>query len=64
MNNKTCYTVSFTYTVTVETDGDDSDAQDLAYEDFASQLRSGLEAHHFFIGDAEESDDSSGLLGL
>lgn len=48
------YQVTFSYTVEVETDGDDRDAEDTAYVEFEKLLREYPSASYFVVHDVEE----------
>lgn len=52
----TKHMVYFTYTVVVDAETDE-EAEDLAYEEFAKTLASGLSAGDFAISDAEDVSD-------
>lgn len=50
------YQVTFSYTVEVETEGDDRDAEDTAFVEFEKLLRDHPSATYFTIHDVEEID--------
>lgn len=52
----TKYQVTFSYTVEVETDGDDRDAEDMAFSEFEKFLRDRPSAAWFTLHDVEEAD--------
>lgn len=52
----TTYQVTFSYTVEVETDGDDRDAEDMAFSEFEKFLRDAPSATYFVVHDVEEAE--------
>lgn len=50
----TRYHVTFSYTVEVETEGDEQDAEDKAFEEFAKLLRDFPSTTYFVVHDVEE----------
>lgn len=51
----TKYQVTFSYTLEVETDGDDRDAEDMAFAEFGKLLRE-YPSTTYFVHDVEEAD--------